>query len=121
MAYVKPEDIVLIDEMHFQSFMDYREKKNLSTHWEWMHLPLGTMMEVEELIFRTTGRWKARKKKDEDGEEYKKRSRGRSCWVKCKVVTPVHMSGQSHTIPSWLLKKSVVSHIVADKNSEKAV
>tara|TARA_E500000331_G_scaffold276777_1_gene269387 strand:- start:34 stop:399 length:366 start_codon:yes stop_codon:yes gene_type:complete len=121
MAYVKPEDIVLIDEIHFQSFMDYREKKNLSTGWDWMHLPLGTMLEVEELIFRTTARWKARKKKDEDGEEYTKRSKGRSCWVKCKIVTPIHLTGDSHTIPSWLLKKAVVSHIVAEKNHEKAV
>jgi len=121
MAYVKPEDIVLINEMHFQNFMDYREKKNLATHWDWMHLPLGTMMEVEELIFRTTSRWKSRKKTDEDGEEYSKRSKGRSCWVKCKVVTPLHLSGTSHTIPSWLLKKAVVSHIIAERNDEKEV
>ena len=120
MAYVKPNDIVLIDELHFQNFMDYREKKNLSNEWAWMHLPLGTMMEVEELIFRTTGRWKSKKKINEDGEEYKKRSKGRSCWVKCKVVTPIHLSGKSHTIPSWLLKKSLVSHIIADQNNEEA-
>ena len=115
MAYVKPEDVVLIDEINFQSFMDYREKRNLSTSWEWMHLPQGTMMQVEELIFRTTARWKAKKKVDEDGEEYKARKKGRSCWVKCKVVTPTHISGQEHTIPSWLLRKAVVSNIQAER------
>ena len=120
MAYVYPGDSVLINDLHFHSFMDYREKRILSTSWDLMHLPLGTMMEVEELIFRTTGRWKSRKKKDEDGEEQTKRSRGRSCWVKCKIITPMNLNGQSHTIPSWLLKKAVVSHVIAERNHEKA-
>ena len=111
---------MLIDAIHFESFMDYREKKNLLNTWPWMHLPVGTMMEVEELIFRTTGRWKSKKKKEEDSDEYKKRSKGRSCWVKCKIVTPIDLTGQSHTIPSWLLKQSLVSHIIADQNNEEA-
>ena len=120
MAYVKPSDSVLIDSLSFENFMDYREKKGLNSTWGWMHLPQGTMMEVVELIFRTTGRWKSKKTIDENGEEYKKRSKGRSCWVKCRVITPMDMSGQEHTIPSWLLKKAVVSHLQADRNNEQS-
>ena len=111
MRKLSPLDTVIIDDTRFEKFMDYREKKNLSTGWGWMQLPAGTLMEVQELIFRTTGRWKSRKKKDEDGEEYAKRSKGRSCWVKCRVVTPVSRIGEEHTIPSWILKKSLVSHV----------
>ncbi len=121
MAYVKPNDVVLIDEVSFDNFMDYRAKRGLATGWGWMHLPAGTMMEVQELIFRTTGGRRYRKTKtDENGEEKVYKRRGRSCWVKCNIVTPIHMSGQEHTIPSWLLKKAVVSHIKAEENEEVA-
>ena len=121
MAYVKTNDVVLIDELNFDNFMDYRAKRGLATGWAWMHLPAGTMMEVQELIFRTTGSRRSRKTKtDENGEEKSYSRRGRSCWVKCNIVTPMHLSGQEHTIPSWLLKKAVISHIQSEKNSEKS-
>jgi hypothetical protein len=119
MAYVKTNDIVLIDELNFDNFMDYRAKRGLATGWGWMHLPAGTMMEVQELIFRTTGSRRTRKTKtDEDGEKTYTR-RGRSCWVKCSIVTPLEKLGEEHIIPSWLLKKAVVSHIQAEQNSEE--
>lgn len=111
MPYLKPDDTVIIDSINFEKFMDYRSEKNLKNTWGWMNLPSGTLMEVQELIFRTTGRKKSRKKAEESREEYNKRSKGRSCWVKCKIVTPVKLSGEEHTIPSWILKKSIVSHI----------
>ena len=111
MAYLKPDDTVIIDSTNFEKFMDYRSSKNLKSSWGWMHLPAGTLMEVKELIFRTTGR-KRRKKTSGDEDSSRKRSRrGTSCWVKCKIVTPVNLSGEEHTIPSWILKKSIVSHI----------
>ncbi len=112
MAYVKASDVVLIDEINFEKFMDYRAERGLATGWGWMHLPAGTMMEVQELIFRTTGSRRRRKTKtDESGEEKSYSRRARSCWVKCNIVTPISRVGEEHTIPSWLLKKAVVSHI----------
>jgi hypothetical protein len=119
MAYVKANDVVLIDEINFENFMDYRAKRGLSTGWGWMHLPAGTMMEVQELIFRTTGSRRTRKIKTDDNEKKKVTRRGRSCWVKCNIVTPIHLSGEKHIIPSWLLKTAVVSHIQAEQNSEE--
>ena len=80
MAYVKANDVVLIDEINFEKFMDYRAERGLATGWGWMHLPSGTMMEVQELIFRTTGSRRRRKTKtDENGEEKTFTRRGRSC------------------------------------------
>ena len=120
MAYVRKNDVVLIDDINFEQFMDYRAERGLETGWGWMHLPAGTMMEVQELIFRTTGGRRYRKTKtDENGEEQTYTRRGRSCWVKCSIVTPIHLSGEEHTIPSWLLKKAVVSHIKAETENEK--
>tara|TARA_B100000700_G_C14932118_1_gene802463 strand:+ start:748 stop:1098 length:351 start_codon:yes stop_codon:yes gene_type:complete len=111
MAYLKPADTVIVDSVSFEKFMDYREKRNLKNSWGWMSLPAGTLLEVKELIFRTTGSRKKRKKFINDaGDEEFKSSRGRSCWVKCSVVTPVSLTGAEHTIPSWVLKKSIVSH-----------
>ncbi len=112
MPYLKPDDTVIIDSTNFEKFMDYRSSKNLKSSWGWMHLPAGTLMEVKELIFRTTGR-KRRKKISSDEESKRTSRRGTSCWVKCKIVTPVNLSGEEHTIPSWILKKSIVSHIKA--------
>ena len=40
MAYVKTNDVVLIDELHFDNFMDYRAERGLATGWAWMHLPI---------------------------------------------------------------------------------
>ena len=108
MAFLKPADTVIIDNVSFEKFMDYRNQKNITSTWGWMHLPAGTLMEVKGLIFRTTGRRK-KKKVDEKGKETFRR--GRSCWIKCKVVSPVSLTGDEHTIPSWVLKKSIVSHI----------
>jgi len=119
MAYVKSKDIVLIDEVSFEQFMDYRAERGLATGWGWMHLPSGTMMEVQELIFRTGGGRRYRKAKtDENGEEKISSRRGRSCWVKCNIVTPISRVGEEHTIPSWLLKKAVISHIKNEENEE---
>jgi len=39
--------------------------------------------------------------------------------VKCSIVTPLEKLGEEHTIPSWLLKKAVVSHIQAEQSSEE--
>ena len=116
--FLRPDDTVIVDSTSFQKFMDYREKNNLSSGWGWMTLPAGTLMEVKELVFRTTG---SRKKKktfvNENGEEGVKYSRGRSCWVKCKIVMPATHVGEEHTIPSWVLKKSIVSHVATgDQN-----
>jgi len=119
MAYVRPDDIVLIDSMSFENFMDYREKRGLKNTWGWMDLPAGTMMEVKELIFRTTGRRRKRKSTDENGNETIKSSGGRSCWVKCSIVTPLNLTGQVHTIPSWILKKRIVSTIPAEKKDDE--
>jgi hypothetical protein len=111
MAYLKPNDTVIVDSVSFEKFMDYREKKNLNNTWGWMSLPAGALLEVKELIFRTTGSRKKRKKFINNvGEEEVKVGKGRSCWVKCLVVTPVSLTGSEHTIPSWVLKKSIVSH-----------
>jgi hypothetical protein len=78
------------------------------------------MMEVQELIFRTTGSRRRRKTMtDENGEETSYSRRGRSCWVKCNIVTPIERIGEEHIIPSWLLKKAVVSHIQAETENEK--
>lgn len=110
MAYVKKGDSVIIDELNFQKFMEYRENKGLATSWEWMTLPAGALLEVTDLVFRTTG---ARRKKKSDGD--KPRRRARSCWVKCCVVTPITYTGQEHLIPSWLLKGVVVSHITPEE------
>lgn len=112
MALLRQSDTVIIDHISFEKFMDYRNTKNLSTEWGWMHLPAGTLMEVKDLIFRTTGSRK-RKKLDENGKETYRR--GRSCWVKCAVVMPAERVGEEHIIPSWILKKGVVSHVVAVK------
>ena len=121
-AYVKTNDVVLIDEISFEKFMDYRAQRGLATGWGWMHLPSGTMMEVQELIFRTTGGRRYRKTKtEENGEEKKSYRRGRSCWVKCHIVTPIDRVGEEHTIPSWLLKKAVVSHIQAEMKDNEQV
>lgn len=120
MAYVKTNDIVLIDDINFEKFMDYRAQRGLATGWGWMHLPAGTMMEVQELIFRTTGARRYRKTTtDDNSDEQTYSRRGRSCWVKCNIVTPINRVGEEHTIPSWLLKKSVISHIQADPENEK--
>jgi len=108
MPLLKPEDTVIIDEVNFEKFMDYRTQKNLSTSWGWMHLPAGTLMEVKDLIFRTTGSRK-KKRTDADGKEVFRR--GRSCWIKCSVISPISRTGEEHTIPSWILKKSIVSHV----------
>lgn len=116
MPLLKEEDTVIINETSFTKFMDYRREKNLSIEWGWMQLPAGSMLEVKGLIFRTTGRWKSKKKIDENGEEYKKRSKGRSCWVKCSVVSPINRIGEEHTIPSWILKRTVISHVSASEN-----
>ena len=122
MAYVKTNDVVLIDEINFEKFMDYRAQRGLATGWGWMHLPAGTMMEVQELIFRTTGGRRYRKTKtDENGEEQTYSRRGRSCWVKCNIVTPIDRVGEEHTIPSWLLKKAVISHIQAEMKDNEEV
>lgn len=110
MAYVKKGDSVIIDELSFQKFMEYRETKGLTTGWDWMSLPSGTLLEVTGLIFRTTG---SRRKKKNETDKPKKR--GRSCWVKCAVVTPIRLTGQEHLIPSWLLKGAVVSHIKTEE------
>tara|TARA_B100000214_G_scaffold331601_1_gene272646 strand:- start:240 stop:599 length:360 start_codon:yes stop_codon:yes gene_type:complete len=109
--FLRPEDTVVVDTTSFEKFMDYRQKNNLNSSWGWMTLPAGTLMEVKELIFRTTGRKKKKKFVNEDGGEDFKYSRGRSCWVKCKIVTPISHIGEEHTIPSWVLKKSIVSHV----------
>ena len=114
---VEPEDIVLIDSISFEKFMSYREKRGLKDTWGWMHLPAGTMMEVKDLIFRTTGRRKKKKATDENDIETKKSSGGRSCWVKCTIVTPINLTGEIHTIPSWVLKKKIVSRISAKERS----
>jgi len=111
MAYLKPCDTVVIDTINFEKFMDYRTKKNLTGTWAWMNLPLGTLMEVSELIFRTTASRKSVKKLDESAGEYKKRSKGRSCWVKCKIIMPIDLTGNEYTIPLWILKKSIISHV----------
>jgi len=108
MAILKPDDTVIIDSVSFEKFMDYRSQKNLSTGWGWMNLPAGTLMEVKDLIFRTTGSRKRKKVDDEGNKTYR---RGRSCWIKCSVISPVSRTGEEHTIPSWILKKSIVSHI----------
>ena len=50
-----------------------------------------------------------RKKIDDEGKETYKR--GKSCWIKCTVISPVSLTGEEHTIPSWILKKSIVSHV----------
>jgi len=106
--FLKPSDTVIVDATSFQKFMDYREKNNLSTSWEWMTLPKGTLMEVRDLVFRTTGSKKRKRSVvGDNGETKVKYRKGRSCWVTCKVV----MTGNEYTIPSWILKKSIVSHI----------
>ena len=111
MSYLNTNDTVIIDNLSFEKFMDYREKKSLSNSWGWMQLPAGALLQVEDLIFRTTGsRKKKRKIVNKSGEEEFRTSRGRSCWVKCTVITPVSLTGSEHIIPSWLLKKSIVSH-----------
>ena len=114
MPLLREQDTVIINETSFEKFMDYRKEKNLSVEYGWMMLPAGAMLEVKGLIFRTTGR---RKKKREDGDGKTVYRRGRSCWVKCSVVSPVSMTGEEHTIPSWILKKSVISHIKAEGNA----
>ena len=120
MSYVKQDDIVLIDSINFENFMDYREKRGLKDTWGWMHLPAGTMMEVKDLIFRTTGRRRKKKTTDENDVETTKYSGGRSCWVKCSIVTPLNLTGEIHTIPSWVLKKRIVSKISAkEKNDDE--
>jgi len=118
MSYVKPNDIVLIDSISFENFMDYREKHGLKGTWGWMHLPAGTMMEVKDLIFRTTGRRRKKKVKDENDGKTVKYSGGRSCWVECSIVTPLNLTGEIHTIPSWVLKKRVISTISAKENND---
>ena len=62
------------------------------------------------LILRTSHRIK---KKKSDEEENTVRRRGRSCWVKCSVVTPIDRTGEEHIIPSWILSKHVLSQITA--------
>ena len=114
MPVLKEQDTVIISETSFEKFMDYRKEKNLSTDWGWMMLPAGSMLEVKSLIFRTTGR-KKRKKRDSEGNHIYRRAR--SCWVKCSVVSPVSRIGEEHTIPSWVLKKTIVSHVKADSNA----
>jgi hypothetical protein len=117
--FLRATDTVVVDSTSFEKFMDYREKNNLNRGWDWMNLPAGTLMEVQELIFRTTGS-KKRKKKfvNKEGVEDFKYSKGRSCWVKCKIVTPVNRIGEEHTIPSWILKRSIVSHISAGDSND---
>ena len=114
MPLLKPEDTVIIDSISFEKFMDYRSSKNLSTDWGWMHLPAGALMEVKDLIFRTTGR-KKRKRINDNGEEVYRR--GRSCWVKCSIVMPPDRVGEEHVSPSWILKKGVISHVQARKDA----
>lgn len=114
MPLLKEQDTVIINETSFEKFMDYRKEKNLSVEYGWMTLPTGAMLEVKGLIFRTTG---SRKKKREDKDGKTIYRRGRSCWVKCSVVSPVSMTGEEHTIPSWILKKSVISHVKAESNA----
>jgi len=115
MPLLNPSDTVIVDSISFDKFMDYREKRNLASSWAWMSLPSGTLMEVKELIFRTTGSRKKKKKViDESGNENVKYSRGKSCWVKCTIVSPISLVGQEHTIPSWVLKRSIVSHVKSD-------
>ena len=116
--YVKPNDIVLIDSISFDKFMDYRDKKGLQGKWEWMNLPAGAMLEVKDLIFRTTGSKRKKKGKDKNDHEVVKYSRGRSCWIKCAVVTPLNLTGEIHTIPSWILKKRVLSKISPEVSSD---
>ena len=113
MPLLTERDTVIINETSFEKFMDYRKEKNLSVDYGWMRLPAGAMLEVKGLVFRTTGR---RKKKREDKEGKTSYRRGRSCWVKCAVVSPVARIGEEHTIPSWVLKKSIVSHVKAEAN-----
>jgi len=113
MPILKESDTVIINETSFEKFMDYRKQKDLSVDWGWMNLPAGSMLEVKGLIFRTTGGRK-RKKTDDDGNvSFRK---GRSCWVKCSIVTPINRMGEEHTIPSWILKKTVVSHVQCESN-----
>ena len=114
MPLLREQDTVIINETSFEKFMDYRKEKNLSVDYGWMMLPTGAMLEVKGLIFRTTG---ARKKKREDSEGKTAYRRGRSCWVKCSVVSPISRIGEEHTIPSWVLKKSIVSHVEARSNA----
>lgn len=108
MPLLKPSDTVIIDAVSFEKFMDYRSQKKLATDWGWMQLPAGTLMEVTELIFRTTGS-RRRKKIDDEGKETFRR--GRSCWIKCSIISPARRVGEEHIIPSWILKKAVVSHV----------
>ena len=118
MALFKQGDSVIIDSVSFSKFMDYRYERNLATNFEWMHLPPGTMLEVKDLIFRTTGsKKKKRKFINENGEDDVKYTRGRSCWVKCSIVTPLRRNGEIHIIPSWILQGSLASH----ESSAKAV
>ena len=114
MSLLRQQDTVIINETSFEKFMDYRKEKSLSVDYEWMKLPAGTMLEVKGLLFRTTGR---KKKKREDSEGKVSYRRGRSCWVKCSVISPVNRIGEEHTIPSWVLKKSIVSHVKADADA----
>jgi hypothetical protein len=117
--FLKTSDTVVVDSTSFEKFMDYRNKNNLGTGWGWMTLPAGTLMEVQELIFRTTGSKKKKKKfVNKDGTEDFKYSKGRSCWVKCKIVTPISHIGEEHTIPSWILKRSIVSHVAAGESGD---
>ena len=113
MPLLKEDDTVIINETSFAKFMDYRREKNLAIDWGWMMLPAGAMLEVKGLVFRTTGRRKKKRKNSEGEEVYK---RGRSCWVRCAVVSPVSRVGEEHTIPSWILKKTIVSHVRARDN-----
>ena len=114
MPLLKEQDTVIISETSFEKFMDYRKEKSLSVDYGWMKLPAGAMLEVKGLHYRTTGR---KKKKREDGEGKASYRIGRSCWVKCSVVSPIARIGEEHTIPSWILKKSVISHVKANADA----
>ena len=117
MAFLNKKDIVLIDQLMFENFMSYREKRKLKNDWPWMTLPSGTMMEVRELIFRTTGRRRYPKiNKPEDSQEPKPRAR-RSWWVKCSVITPLEMVGQEFVIPGWILRPALVNTIRAKESA----
>jgi len=117
MAFLKKQDIVLIDQLSFENFMNYREKHNLGSSWDWMSLPSGTMMEVKGLIFRTTGRRRYQKIATEDGQEEMRYKRAKSCWVKCSIVTPMHLTGEEHIIPSWLLRQAVINVIPSEASA----
>ena len=115
MPLLREKDTVVINETSFTKFMDYRKEKNLSTSYGWMMLPAGSMLEVKGLIFRTTGARKKRKMGDEESSSSNRR--GRSCWVECSIVTPINRIGEEHIIPSWVLKKTVISHVEAAEDA----